>query len=131
MSNPKPLVFLADDDGDDLYIFATALDDVGEGKFTLKTFENPKALLDEMDEEMPDVIILDYHFPLYNGLELTLAIRGKTTSKQPKILIWSASASEQEAATCLEAGADWFMTKASGYGRIKEQAKLLVDQWVS
>ena len=59
----------------------------------------------------PDLVLLDWRMPGMDGLELTRWIRSRSGIRQPRIVILTASAFEEERLQALSAGADDFLRK--------------------
>ena len=64
--------------------------------------------LDQVEREMPDLIILDINLPKIDGLEVCRRVR--QWCKTP-IMIVSARGRESDKVTCLDMGADDYITK--------------------
>ena len=63
------------------------------------------------DSFQPDLILMDWRMPGIDGLEATRQIRARKTIRQPKVVILSAYAFEENRREALEAGANDFMRK--------------------
>ncbi|MES2261543.1 MAG: ATP-binding protein [Pseudomonadota bacterium] len=59
----------------------------------------------------PDLVFMDWRMPRMDGLELTRRTRAHGTLRQPRIVILTASAFEEERREALASGADDFMRK--------------------
>ncbi|HZV64555.1 MAG TPA: ATP-binding protein, partial [Telluria sp.] len=59
----------------------------------------------------PDLVFMDRRMPRMDGLELTRRIRARSDLPQPKIVMLTASAFEEERQQALASGADAFMRK--------------------
>ena len=59
----------------------------------------------------PDLVLMDWRMPRMDGLELTRRIRARSDLPQPKIVMLTASAFEEERQQALASGADAFMRK--------------------
>ncbi len=58
-----------------------------------------------------DLVLMDWRMPGIDGLELTRWIRAQATLRQPRIVMLTASAFEEEKQPALAAGADDFLRK--------------------
>ena len=58
-----------------------------------------------------DLVLLDWHMPGLDGLALTRWLRGQAGLAQPRVVVLTASAFEEEKQSALAAGADAFLRK--------------------
>jgi DNA-binding response OmpR family regulator len=100
-----PLILLVDDDSRLREIVGMALEDEGYGVRAVESGEEALGLLDEED---PDLLILDIMLPGRDGFELCRDIR--TRSPIP-ILMLTAKTDTVDVVVGLESGADDYVTK--------------------
>lgn len=74
MSSPAPTVFLVDDDRSVLMAASRLLHSAG---FRVAAFSSPEEFLDRHDPAAPGCLVLDYHMPGLNGLELQKALTAR------------------------------------------------------
>ncbi len=72
--------------------------------------DNGQETLDAMKEKFYDVILMDVHMPVMDGLEATRIIR-KEIDKQPVIIALTANAMQGDQEECLAAGMDDYLSK--------------------
>ena len=108
------MVYLVDDDADDLEIIQAAL---LQNQFfgPVRTATNGKilmdALRDKQDIPKPDVIILDLNMPLKDGFQVLEEMkRNRDLSKIPVVVLTSSKNSGDEI-RCLELGCNFFFNK--------------------
>jgi signal transduction histidine kinase len=65
--------------------------------------------LEMLDQEPAEVVLMDVHMPILDGLEACRILRGR--GSQVQIVAMTASASQEEQARCMEAGMDDFLSK--------------------
>jgi CheY-like chemotaxis protein len=75
------------------------------------------------DEELPDLIVLDYNIPELNGAEILEQLsKQERYTTIPKI-VWSTSDSELYRQNCLASGAKAYLVKPSSISGIASVAK--------
>jgi CheY-like chemotaxis protein len=106
------MVYLVDDDADDLSIVQEALIEYSY-KGPVNTMENGDVLLKhlETDSKKPGVIILDLNMPLIDGFTALRAIKTSPTLKSIPVIILTASSSKADESRCFELGCDFFLSK--------------------
>ncbi len=71
---------------------------------------NGKEVKDQLEKEMPDLIISDIMMPYFSGLELIEYVRNELKSKTPIIIISSAG-NEENVLNAFNLGANDFISK--------------------
>ena len=79
--------------------------------FTVQAAENGEVAIRTCDEWKPQLILMDMHMPVMNGLEATRIIKARPSGKETTIVTLTASALDQDRHTVLESGADDFLSK--------------------
>ncbi|MEL6236781.1 MAG: response regulator, partial [Pseudomonadota bacterium] len=64
-----------------------------------------------IDEQKPDLIILDWMLPKVSGIEIARQLRARAQTREIPIIILSARGSEEDRVRGLEIGADDYLTK--------------------
>lgn len=77
---------------------------------TLTAIDGPAAL-EIVEKELPELVLLDINLPRMNGLEVCKKLREWTNIP---ILVISARGGESDKVTCLDLGADDYLTKPFG-----------------
>lgn len=106
MSQEK--ILLVDDEEDILELLAYNLNREGFNTIGVETGE---AALRKIDNDPPDLIILDLMLPGVDGLEITRILKSKRETARIPIIILSAKGEESDVVTGLELGADDYITK--------------------
>jgi CheY-like chemotaxis protein len=74
--------------------------------------ENGSDALDAVRRIPYDVILMDMHMPVMDGLEATRRIRAELPAEsQPRIIALTASVTAQDCTACAEAGMDGYLAK--------------------
>jgi len=72
--------------------------------------DGDEALL-AVDEESPDIVLLDWMLPHVSGVEICRQIRARTTSRDLPVIMLTARGEEEDRIRGLEQGADDYVTK--------------------
>ena len=111
--NRQPLVFIADDDADDVFFVRSAIDQL-KSDIRVRHFLNGKQLIETLNDptqELPDLVLLDLNMPILDGKETLRILRKNETLRDLPIIILSTSTHTFERELCLGYGANNFITK--------------------
>jgi len=100
-------VLVAEDTPEARLLLLCLLEPMG---FTVAEASNGEEALERMRDFAPDLILMDWRMPRLDGLAATRQIRA-LDGPQPKIVILSANAFEENRLAALEAGADGYLRK--------------------
>ena len=109
----QPLVFIADDDADDVFFVRSAIEQL-KSDIRIRHFLNGKQLIDTLvdpSEDLPDLVLLDLNMPILDGKETLRILRRNETLRELPIMILSTSNHSFERELCLGYGANNFITK--------------------
>lgn len=128
--SPTRQILFGEDDPDEeefLKEIFSALDP----NLTLLFYNSGKKLLASIekipDEDLPELIVLDYNMPELNGAEILKELkRNQRYESIPKI-IWSTSGSEHYKNLCLDSGAQEYVIKPSSIGELETVARHLLS----
>lgn len=118
MTLKQKIILFADDDLDDQELLKEAFLKIDDeliihtettGKEALSFLENCT------DEELPDLIILDYNIPDMNGAEIFESINSNTRYRNIVKVVWSTSNSPLYRQICKDAGIDHYFEKPQRY----------------
>lgn len=112
----QPVVFIVDDDEDDLYFIKSAiLSNIPN--CIVKCFIHGKQLLDSLSDwkdDLPSFILLDLNMPFLNGKETLKILRNNSETAPIPVVIFSTSNNPSDKALCKKFGAnDYFCKPAS------------------
>jgi len=81
-----------------------------EGFDVATTFDGDDALI-AVDEEKPDIVLLDWMLPNTSGVEICRQLRAQTGTKDIPVIMLTARGEEEDRIRGLELGADDYVTK--------------------
>ena len=108
------MVFLVDDDIDDLEIVQEALQ---RNHYTgqVSTADNGKNFLDQLyaggEKNRSELVLLDLNMPLKNGFQVLEELKQHPTLKSIPVIVLTASNSKTDEIRCFELGCSLFYTK--------------------
>jgi two-component system response regulator len=80
---------------------------------------------------VPSLIVLDFHLPGYNGLEILRALRAQEKTRHVPIVMLSALESDKEILECLREGANSCVQKPLEFQTYVEHVALIVRYWLT
>ncbi len=73
--------------------------------------ENGQEALERCDEQMPDVILLDWNMPVMSGIEFITKLRQRPDGGLPKVVFCTTENDVAHIREAIEAGADEYVMK--------------------
>jgi DNA-binding response OmpR family regulator len=106
------MVFLVDDDSDDLEIMCEALYE-NSYKGPVETLSNGRELMNKLSngKALPHVIVLDLNMPFKDGFQTLNEIRNNPSFSQIPVVVLTASTRKEDEIRSLESGCNYFFTK--------------------
>ncbi len=104
----RPLVLIVDDDADLRELLRTNLESEG---YLVREAASAQEGLEALDEEPPDLILLDVMMPHVDGWEMLRRVRERHGVEAIPVVMFSGKIAEDEAAAAEEAGAQAFIGK--------------------
>ncbi len=101
-------IILAEDNPMNMMVGVKILEKLG---YQVTKAKNGKEVLDLLQKEKFDVIFMDQHMPVMNGLVATSEIYRIYREERPQIIALTASAFKEDIDRCLKAGMDGFLSK--------------------
>ncbi len=110
MERKKEVILVVDDDRASRRMLARTL---GEAGYLCREAEDGVEALRIVHEEIPSLLLLDFHMPELNGAEVVSRLRSDPdpTIAQLPVVMLTGDSGEQSEVVCLEAGASDFVTK--------------------
>lgn len=116
----RPIVLIADDDRSAGAFFEAALQREG---FNTVLAANGREVLARLEEQACDVLLLDLHMPVMDGLETLLAIRGSGRTQTLPVIMLTGAGDEVDRIRGLENGADDYLQKPVGVGELAARVR--------
>lgn len=102
-------------------------------QYTLKTagydtegFADGKSFFRRLEEEQPDLVLLDVMLPEMNGFEILEKLRRDPATKDLPVIMTTALDSETDKVTGLEKGADYYLAKPFGMMEMAASVKAVL-----
>lgn len=119
----KPMVFSVEDDLNIQNVIKIALEN---SQFEIVNFENGKSLFHRLEEQTPDLFLLDIMLPDMDGLEIVKKLKKNEKYKSVPIMIISAKSSEIDRVIGIDLGADDYLVKPFGVLELVSRVKALL-----
>jgi CheY-like chemotaxis protein len=100
---------------------------LGRAGYRLHVATGVSEARDFLDEETPDLVLLDRHLPDGDGLDLIPEIRGSERLGGVPILLVSASVLPRDVQVAMDAGADGFLAKPVRVKPLVDEVRRLLD----
>ncbi len=91
-------------------------------EFSVSEAEDGTQAIDMCRRSMPDVILLDWHLPVMDGIDVVASLRKLDRGREPKVLFCVSEADVAQIAKALRAGVDDYLLKP--FDRTLVEAKL-------
>ncbi len=108
MANEQPAVLVVEDEPAQREVLAYNLE--AEGFRVLRAADGEEALL-LVEEETPDIIVLDWMMPALSGIEVCRRLKTRPETRPIPIIMLSARSEEVDKVRGLETGADDYVVK--------------------
>ncbi|HEY0445538.1 MAG TPA: response regulator [Allosphingosinicella sp.] len=80
-------------------------------QFSVDEAEDGRQALECIENQMPDVVLLDWNMPVMSGMEFLRALRQKNFAQPPKIVFCTTENDAAHIRAAIEAGADEYVMK--------------------
>ncbi|MBS1662183.1 MAG: response regulator [Bacteroidetes bacterium] len=108
----RPLnIFLADDDEDDIDLFAHTLQAIDPAIIFNSAEDGQQALKFLEENDTPDIIFLDLNMPMTDGRKCLQSIKQNPKLKDVPVIMYTTSSFPTDVGDCLSLGALCFITK--------------------
>jgi CheY-like chemotaxis protein len=107
----SPRVLVVEDEQDIANLIKHALERSGDGQ--VEIVNSGDAALRAVNEQTPDLVILDLNLPVPSGTEVCRILRGRPATANVPIIMLTARTGEADRVTGLDLGADDYVTSRS------------------
>lgn len=122
-------ILLAEDDLDDQELLAEAFQNI-DPSIQLESFTTGRKFLDHIDSlpdnEIPDMVIVDYNIPEINGADLIQHLEAKKRYKNIVKLVWSTSNAQLYEDASMAMGATAYLVKPTNIEALQEIARKML-----
>ena len=116
-------VLIADDESNQLELLSYNLEQAG---FAVVQAMDGQEALQKIEDDRPDLIILDWMMPHMSGIELCRVLRSRPDTKFLPVIILSARGEEGDRTLGLDSGADDYMSKPFSPRELVSRVKALL-----
>jgi DNA-binding response OmpR family regulator len=121
----KKQILVVDDEIGALTLIGIMLE---RGGFSVLKAKDAKTALSVLDQNTPDLIILDVMMPGMNGIELCKVIRDRNDTDQVPVLILSARGDAESIMRGIEAGANDYLPKPILHHDLVAKVRVMLGQ---
>lgn len=130
MTMKQLTLLLADDDPDDCLLISDAFNTV-ETSLQLHVVNNGHDVItylgQQVSDDFPCLIVLDYNMPGLNGLQVLQHLKGDSRYRRIPKVVLSTTANPQFVKACIENGADKYLVKPVNYHELVNIARDLFE----
>ncbi len=133
MLETRHIVLLVEDNEDDEDLTLRAIENCGV-PCTVDVIRHGGEVVGRIlgpNGSMPELVILDYHLPGLNGVEVLRELRRSPLTKRLPIVVLSGLGSDRELTECLEEGANSCVQKPMDEKRYLDHVGQLVRYWLT
>lgn len=98
---------------DDDFLRSLAVAKLEKEGFTVRMAANGQEGLAVLNEQTPDLLILDLMLPLVSGFDILKTLRANATTAGLKVIVFSNMGEEADIKTCLDLGVTDYLVKAN------------------
>ena len=121
MSAPAPTVLVVEDEPAQREVISYNL--AAEG-FDVRTASDGEEALLMVEEEAPDVVVLDWMLPKVTGIEVCRRLKARGAARGTAVIMLSARSEEIDRVRGLETGADDYVTKPYSVAELMARVRL-------
>jgi CheY-like chemotaxis protein len=118
-------IFYIDDDPDDLYLFTSIAEELGE---QIKVFTVADILVHALETapSHPSIVLVDLNMPIKNGLEIMKEVRAYPRLRNLPFIIYSTANDSGSIMRARALGATMYIIKPASVNKIKDLIKFML-----
>lgn len=117
------MIYCVEDDANIRELVVYTLETTG---MKAKGFEDGKTFLLSMEQQLPDLVLMDIMLPGEDGMKLLAKLKGSSTTKKIPVIMLTAKGSEYDKVKGLDGGADDCITKPFGMMELVSRIKAVL-----
>lgn len=117
------MIYCVEDDGNIRELIVYTLESTG---FHAKGFENGNSFRQALEENLPELILLDIMLPNEDGMDILKELRANARTRQIPVIMVTAKSSEYDKVIGLDSGADDYITKPFGMIELVSRIKAVL-----
>lgn len=117
------MIYCVEDDANIRELVVYTLETTG---MKAKGFEDGKTFLLSMEQQLPDLVLMDIMLPGEDGMKLLAKLKGSSTTKKIPVIMLTAKGSEYDKVKGLDGGADDYITKPFGMMELVSRIKAVL-----
>ena len=99
---------------------------LGYEGYRVVAVSNGEDALNKIDDDAPDLLILDLMMPKVDGVEVLRRRKDRSLATRTRVLVLTAKTDSRDAVWCWELGADEYLTKPVDPERLAREVRLLL-----
>ena len=119
-------VVLAEDNDDHAYLIEMALERATQGRASTRRAHNGSEALELIEDELPDLLLLDLKMPGLAGHEVLEKLKGDPELKRVPVAVLTSSDRDEDMAKSYGLGGNHFITKPESPGELEERLRTLL-----
>lgn len=128
MKNSKLKILLIEDDRIEVLKFKRSIPQEFED-FTLTLANDGNEAFSIIENNLPDMILLDLNMPDTNGIEFLNAIKSNADLKHIPVVVLTTSDSNKDIVECYKIGIAGYVLKPLKYEDYEEKIKAVINYW--